>query len=415
MTKKFGFFTLFFLLNILILSQASYFNIRENQLDLKSSFSTNEKHGQHGAHDEKKMLENPASDNGFQKSLDNQSVKSNECKSAALGEYNLRDQFISLVVILAIGALGSFSPILGLKFKSLVPSPLVLDLGKFFGIGVIISTAVIHIYDSATIFLSDKCVSHILGDYTGWAGVIFILGIFLMQYIDFVALKFFGQSEYTKVQTDESQSSEEQQTEQTVVNNNASSHMHTHSCVGGFAGIAEIRPTSSMSTISVILLEASIIFHSVIIGLTLGLTDTTDLLTLTIAIAFHQLFEGFAIGDRIGSAYSDYVKSKGDQSGKKLFLVFWGAFLYSVATPFGHAVGIALHGSLNTRSPTFLITLGVLEAISAGILVYVALVHLLSEEFSTSRFWKSSYSYQNVCFFSMYLGAGVMAFIGKWA
>ncbi len=44
-------------------------------------------------------------------------------------------------------------------------------------------------------------------------------------------------------------------------------------------------------------LEFGVVFHSIIIGLTLSLTDSAEFTTLFIVIIFHQMFEGLGLGE----------------------------------------------------------------------------------------------------------------------
>ena len=62
---------------------------------------------------------------------------------------------------------------------------------------------------------------------------------------------------------------------------------------------------------------------------------------------------------------------------KKALMVFF----FSVTTPFGIALGIGLSKTYKDNSPTALITIGLLNASSAGLLIYMALVDLLSADF----------------------------------
>jgi zinc transporter 1/2/3 len=70
--------------------------------------------------------------------------------------------------------------------------------------------------------------------------------------------------------------------EQTVVLQD-DHHNHSH---GGLL----VHSTS----VSVIMLEIGMSFHSILIGVSLGIT-TTDFVVLLIAISFHQFFEGIAL------------------------------------------------------------------------------------------------------------------------
>lgn len=51
--------------------------------------------------------------------------------------------------------------------------------------------------------------------------------------------------------------------------------------------------------LQVLLLEMGILFHSVFIGMTLSVIVGNEFVILLIAIAFHQTFEGLALGSRI--------------------------------------------------------------------------------------------------------------------
>ena len=53
-----------------------------------------------------------------------------------------------------------------------------------------------------------------------------------------------------------------------------------------------------------LLLEAGILFHSVFIGLSISVSTGTTFIALMVAIAFHQIFEGLALGARIAAIES---------------------------------------------------------------------------------------------------------------
>ncbi|THG22805.1 hypothetical protein TEA_025650 [Camellia sinensis var. sinensis] len=61
------------------------------------------------------------------------------------------------------------------------------------------------------------------------------------------------------------------------------------------------------------------------------------------------------------------------------------AIFFSLTTPVGIAIGIGISSSYNENSPTALAVEGILNAASAGILIYMALVDLLSVDFMNPR------------------------------
>ncbi|KAL0692997.1 hypothetical protein Bca4012_060177 [Brassica carinata] len=90
------------------------------------------------------------------------------------------------------------------------------------------------------------------------------------------------------------------------------------------------------------------------------------------------------------------------------------AFFFAVTTPFGIALGIALSSVYKDNSLTALITVGLLNACSAGLLIYMALVDLLAAEFMGSML-QGSVKLQLVCFGAALLGCGGMSVLAKWA
>ncbi|KAF8681741.1 hypothetical protein HU200_045178 [Digitaria exilis] len=119
-------------------------------------------------------------------------------------------------------------------------------------------------------------------------------------------------------------------------------------------------------------------------------------------MSFHQLFEGMGLGGCILQAeYGLRMKSG---------LVFF----FSTTTPFGIALGLALTKVYRENSPTALIVVGVLNAASAGLLHYMALVELLAADFMGPRL-QGSVRLQLFSFLAVLLGAGGMSVMAKWA
>jgi zinc transporter 1/2/3 len=90
------------------------------------------------------------------------------------------------------------------------------------------------------------------------------------------------------------------------------------------------------------------------------------------------------------------------------------ALLFSLTTPVGIGVGIAISSVYNETSPTALVVQGLLEAAAAGILVYMALVDILAEDFTKPRV-QSRARLQLGLNVSLLLGAGLMSLLAIWA
>lgn len=89
-------------------------------------------------------------------------------------------------------------------------------------------------------------------------------------------------------------------------------------------------------------------------------------------------------------------------------------FFFSVTTPAGIALGIGLSTTYKDNSPAALMTVGLLNACSAGLLIYMALVDLLAAEFMGPKL-QGSVSLQIKSYAAALLGAGGMSLMAKWA
>lgn len=90
------------------------------------------------------------------------------------------------------------------------------------------------------------------------------------------------------------------------------------------------------------------------------------------------------------------------------------SIFFSVTTPVGIAVGMAISSSYDDSSPTALIVQGVLNAASAGILIYMSLVDFLAADFMHPKM-QSNTRLQIMAHISLLVGAGVMSLLAKWA
>ncbi|KAF3547494.1 hypothetical protein DY000_02009587 [Brassica cretica] len=172
----------------------------------------------------------------------------------------------------------------------------------------------------------------------------------------------------------------------------------------GFVAMLSGLATLAIDSITTsFVLELGILFHSVVIGLSLGATnDACTIKGLIIALCFHHLFEGIGLGGCILQA---------DFKNVKKFLM---AFFFAGTTPCGIFLGIALSSIYRDNSPTALITTGLLNACSAGMLIYMALVDLLATEFMGSML-QGSIKFQIKCFAAALLGCAIMSVVAKWA
>ena len=122
---------------------------------------------------------------------------------------------------------------------------------------------------------------------------------------------------------------------------------------------------------AVFILEFGVIFHSIFIGLTLAVAGA-EFITLYIVLVFHQTFEGLGLGSRIATI--PWPKSK-------RWTPYILASAYGITTPVAIAIGLGVRTSFAPGSANTLITNGIFDSISAGILIYTGLVELMAHEF----------------------------------
>ncbi|WVR07335.1 hypothetical protein IAU60_004376 [Kwoniella sp. DSM 27419] len=139
------------------------------------------------------------------------------------------------------------------------------------------------------------------------------------------------------------------------------------------------------------------------IGVTLGAGSGNGWTTLLIVIVFHQFFEGLALGARIALLQ---IISRIRQ--------FIMALAFTLITPIGIAIGIGVRHSFSQNGKASLLSVGILNSISAGILLYTAF-RLLSCDFTDGPLRDAKLSKIVVALSSMVVGLIAMSVLGKWA
>ncbi|PKI69580.1 hypothetical protein CRG98_010028 [Punica granatum] len=124
--------------------------------------------------------------------------------------------------------------------------------------------------------------------------------------------------------------------------------------------------------------------------------------SLVAALCFHQLFEGMGLGGCILQG----------EFGLKVKAIM--VFFFSITTPLGIVLGIGLSNVYSESSPTALIVVGLLNACSAGLLNYMALVDLIALDFMGPKL-QGSMKLQVFGYGALLLGAGGMSLMAKWA
>lgn len=328
----------------------------------------------------------------------------------------------SVFVILITSSAGAFLPILSSKY-SFVRMPSWLFFGaKYFGTGVIVATSFIHLLEPAADALGEECLGGTFEEYP-WAYGIALMSLFALFFFELLAFNYVqdkvtgghGHSHFEISSKENELKDEEEDVEQETEPvkkgpeyPNHFSHANSHQDPETKNTPTDLhKETYYGQLVSTLVLEFGIIFHSVFVGLTLAISGE-EFQTLYVVIVFHQMFEGLGLGTRIAST---------EWPMNKRWLPFVLALAYGLTTPIAIAIGLGVRNTYSPGSRTALITNGVFDAISAGILIYTGLVELMAHEFLFSDQFKGPggakrmmIAYVVVCF-----GAGLMALLGRWA
>lgn len=155
-----------------------------------------------------------------------------------------------------------------------------------------------------------------------------------------------------------------------------------------------------------LLLEAGILFHSVFIGMAISVATGGAFVVFLVAIAFHQTFEGLALGSRIAAL-------RFPRSSPRPWLM---VLAYGTTTPLGQAIGLAVHRFYDPQSQTGLLMVGVMNAVSSGLLLFAGLVQLLAEDFLTEKSYRTLKGTTRLrAFVAVVGGAMLMAAVGAFA
>lgn len=332
-------------------------------------------------------------------------------------DYNghLGARISSIFVILFVSSAFTVFPVVSKRMPSWKIPYGVYIFARYFGTGVIVATAFIHLLDPAYKRIGPKtCVgeSGYWAEYS-WCAAIVLASVVIIFLLD-LAAEVYVEHKYG-VHKDEDATNVFIQhehhldvqpapdTEKTASEPAANETKSADSWTSEGDSVTADR-SFKQQIAAFLLLEFGIIFHSVIIGLNLGVTGS-EFSTLYPVLVFHQSFEGLGIGARMSAI----------PFGKRTWLPWILCAAYALTTPISIAIGLGVRTTYSPGSKVSLIVQGVLNAVSAGVLIYSGLVELLARDFlfdpcRTRR--RSRLLFMVAC---TLLGAGIMALIGKWA
>ncbi|KAK9052819.1 hypothetical protein SSX86_029449 [Deinandra increscens subsp. villosa] len=334
---------------------------------------------------------------------------------------------VAIGSILLAGIIGVAVPLVGKKWRILRSDSSFFFATKAFAAGVILATGFVHILPDATSALSDPCLPEFPWSSFPFSGFIAMMAALFTLLADFIGTQYYEGKQERRIhssgtEVDDSDSvvvplvvkeggldnegsengihivgvDDTHIHENGQMNEQLESHSHKHAFGDDSDSVVRYVVVSQV-------LELGIVSHSIIIGLSLGVSQSPcTIKPLLGALSFHQFFEGFALAGCISQARFGILRST------------LMAGFFAVTAPISVGIGIGVSSFYNHNSPRALIIEGILDSISAGILIYMALVDLIAAEFFSKKM-KSNLGDHIVSFIALFVGAGLMASLAAWA
>ncbi|KAG2277213.1 hypothetical protein Bca52824_059768 [Brassica carinata] len=307
-------------------------------------------------------------------------------------------KLVAIASILLSGAAGVSVPLIGRNRRFLQTDGSLFVTAKAFAAGVILATGFVHMLAGGTEALKNPCLPEFPWSKFPFPGFFAMVAALITLLVDFMGTQYYERKQEREAEdqfdeqsqgiivplvgeggcNDEKVFGEEDNGGIHIVGIHAHAAHHRHSHPQGHSSC------DGHSKIDIGhghghghghgVLELGIVSHSIIIGISLGVSQSPcTIRPLIAALSFHQFFEGFALGGCISQA----------QFRNKSATIM--ACFFALTTPIGIGIGTAVASSFNSHSVGALVTEGILDSLSAGILVYMALVDLIAADFLSKR------------------------------
>ncbi|KAB8294781.1 hypothetical protein EYC80_006743 [Monilinia laxa] len=313
-------------------------------------------------------------------------------------EYNgrLGVRIAALFVILIVSSAATFFPVIAAKNTWFKINIYIYLFARYFGAGVIITTAFIHLLDPAYGEIGPNTCVGMTGSWAeySWCPAIVLLSVLLIFLMDFGAEQYvdrkYGFAHGPSIEdviTDQPGTSAAGGNARAALTHNQihsgdqdprlldnisspqqgkENSPASNSFTNEKNGVSDVEQATLNSEMTIersfrqqisafLILEFGVIFHSIIIGLNLG-TAGEEFNTLFPVLVFHQSFEGLGIGARLSAIPFP----------KRFSWLPWALCTgYGLTTPIAIAIGLGLRTTYNSGSFTANVVSGVLDAISA--------------------------------------------------
>lgn len=341
------------------------------------------------------------------------------------GAYSLGLHIGAIFVVLLASVLGTLVPLLSKRISVLRIHPYVFALGKSAAAGVMLSVAAIHMINESGHAFELECLPASFREaYEGWAFVFAMIAALFMHLLD-LQLGEVAQSWLEKRQEPRTTSAADSTvggsppdmdgselcTKAPAVSSSCTEHgEQLPGCQNHHHGVIPTEGTAAKRVVAAVCMEFGMALHSVFVGLALGIANDASTKVLLVALTFHQLFEGLAMGSRIAEAEF------------RLSLEIVLMLVFSISAPVGVAAGTgAVSASRDALAGgTYVMVQAVCSSLCGGILLYLSFMMMLVDfpadlrrhcgMGAKHRLWKKLGMYV-----SLWIGVSVMIVLGKWA
>ncbi|KAK0719237.1 Zinc/iron permease [Lasiosphaeris hirsuta] len=380
-----------------------------------------------------------------------------QCGSGKMGVYNTGLHVLALFLILTVSTLACGFPLFSRQMTK--PGPrqrYFIFLCQHFGTGVLMATAFVHLLPTAFMSLTDPCLPYFFSKgYRPLAGLVAMASAVIVVALEsYLTTRGAGHSHSHEIWSSDEEDGDKEGNNQGMQSTKIPlQNLETRSLVASSSHPEQLTPLTSPDSglsllshqrdslddleeflpedsnmhhhtselghgaptspeerhrllLQCLLLEAGILFHSVFIGMALSVATGPPFVVFLIAIAFHQCFEGLALGSRIAALHFPNSSPR-----PWLMVLAFGA-----TTPIGQAIGLGIHRLYDPLSQTGLLMVGFMNAISSGLLLFAGLVQLLAEDFLSEKSYKTLNGSRRVsAFLAVVGGASLMSLVGAFA
>ncbi|KAI0541792.1 Zinc/iron permease [Xylaria digitata] len=358
-----------------------------------------------------------------------------ECDTGNEYDGRLGVRISSIFVILVGSLLGAVLPVLLARGTNVKINGTAFFIAKYFGSGVIIGTAFLHLLSPAFEALGSPCLPDGPIKEYDFAAAICLITVLVMFTVELLVSRFdiFGHN-HNAEGTNPSVAMQQKTTPDDLEANSDTAKNSSHASAGGEAKSGFHPPglpndasyppggqdhlghhrehehesvSLAAQMTAIFILEFGVVFHSIFIGLTLAVAGN-EFNVLYVVLVFHQTFEGLGLGSRLATA--QWPKDKAS------WLPYLLGLGYALSTPISIAIGLGIRTTLQPGSANALLINGVFDSISAGILIYTGLVELLAHEFMFNEQMRNAgIKTQLFALLWVATGAGLMAVLAIWA